>query len=165
MRNSKDFAEFISKQTLMKDEMMLSFDVVSLFTCVPTGLAVQVAPSRLENDPTFLERADLQVDDIIELLTLCLNATFLEFRWKVYQQVHGTVMGSHFCNDCDLVKEDVEQRALATFCPPPSFWKCYIDDTFTALPCDLVQQFLSHLNGIEACIQHTVEKAKSLVPN
>ena len=100
VRISKDFAEFISKQALTKDEMMVSFDVVSLFTCVPTGLAVQVARSRLENNPTLPERTDLQADNIIVLLTLYLNATLLEFGGKVYQQVHGTAMGSRFCSDC-----------------------------------------------------------------
>ena len=33
-----------------------------------------------------------------------------------------------------------------------------MDDTFTVLPCNLVQEFLSHLNSIEACIQLTFEK-------
>ena len=45
VRNSKDFAEFISQQALREDEVMVSFDVVSPFTCVPTDLAVQVAHS------------------------------------------------------------------------------------------------------------------------
>ena len=73
---------------------MVSFDVVSLFTCVPTDLAVQVARRRLEKDPTLPETTVLLVDDIVNLLTLRLDATFLEFRGKVYQQVHGTAMGS-----------------------------------------------------------------------
>ena len=34
----------------------------------------------------------------------------------------------------NLVMEDVEQTALATFHSPPRFWKCYVGDTFTALP-------------------------------
>ena len=58
----------------------------------------------------------------------------------------------------NLVMEDVEQSALATFHSCPHFWKGYIDDTFTVLPCDLVHEFLSHLNSIEACIQFTFEK-------
>ena len=33
-----------------------------------------------------------------------------------------------------------------------------MDDTFTALPRDLVQQLLSQLNSIELCIQFTVEE-------
>ena len=58
----------------------------------------------------------------------------------------------------NLVMEDVEQRALATFHSPPRFWKRYVDDTFMVLPCNLVQEFLSHLDSIEACIQFTFEK-------
>ena len=54
--------------------------------------------------------------------------------------------------------EDVEERALTTFHSPPRFWRCYVNDTFTALPRDLVQHLLSHLNSIEPCIQFTVEE-------
>ena len=43
VKNSKSFAEFIATQTLTKEEILISFDVLSLFTCIPTGLAVQVA--------------------------------------------------------------------------------------------------------------------------
>ena len=90
---------------------------------------------------------------------LCLNATFLQFRGKVYQQVHGTAMGSPVSVViANLLMEDVEERVLTTFHPPPRFWRRYVDDTFTALPRDLVQQFLSHLNSIEPCIQFTVEE-------
>lgn len=47
----------------------------------------------------------------------------------------------------NLVREDVEERALTTFHTPPPFWKRCVDDTFTALPKELVDPFLNHLNG------------------
>ena len=80
VKNSKAFAEFIATQALTKKEILVSFDVVSLFTCIPTYLAVQVARRRLEDDPSIPGRMDLSVNDIVGLLTLCLNATFLSFR-------------------------------------------------------------------------------------
>ena len=102
---------------------MVSFDVVSLFICVPTDLAVQVARRRLENAPTLPERTDHSVGDIVDPLTLCLNATFLQFRGKKYQQVHGTAMGSPVSVVvANLVMEDVEERALTTFHSFPHFW-------------------------------------------
>ena len=157
----KDLTDFISQQVLKEEEVMVFFDVVSLFMCVPTDLAVQVACSRLEKDPTLPERTELLVDDIVNLLTLCLKATFLEFRGKVYQQVHGTAMESPVSIViANLVMENVEQKALATFHSPPHFWKRYVDDTFTVLPCNLVQEFLSHLNSIEARIQFTCEETE-----
>ena len=69
----------------------------------------------------------LMVSPPVRLLTGVLVceplATSLSFRRKVYQQVHGTVMGSPvFVVVANLVIEDVEERALATFHSPPRLW-------------------------------------------
>ena len=83
----------------------------------------------------------------------------LSFRGKIYQQVHGTAMGSLvLVVVANLVMEDIEQKALSTFYSPPCFWKQYVDDTCTILPGDLVDSFHSHLNSIDNNIQFTVEK-------
>ena len=75
--------------------LLVSFDVVFLFTHVPTDLAVQVSCERLRNDPSLPRSTSLIVDDICSLLSLlCLDATYLVFQGRVYQQVHGTAMGS-----------------------------------------------------------------------
>ena len=137
----------------------MSFDVVSLFIRVPTDLAVQVSRERLENDPSLLQRTSLSVDDISSLLSLCLEATYLVFEGRVYQQVHRTAMGSPVSVVvANLVMEDIERRALATFHTPPRFWRRYMNDTCTALPHDLVDPFHEHLNSIDPYIQFTVER-------
>ena len=75
VKNSKSFAEFIATQALTKEEILISFDVLSLFTCIPTGLAVQVAFRGLEEDPSLPGRTNLSVDNTVGLLTLCLDAS------------------------------------------------------------------------------------------
>ena len=86
------------------------------------------------------------------------NCTYLAYRGEVYQQVYGTAMGSPVSvTEANLVKENVEQRALNTCASPPAFWKRYVDDTFTVLPKGQVQQFHAHLNSIEPTIKFTVE--------
>ena len=143
----------------LKEETLVSIDVVSLFTSVPTDLAIRVACNRLESDTSLSERTSLNVDDIMDLLSLCLDATFLSFRGKVYRQAQGTAMGSPvLVVVANLVMEDIEERALSTFHSPPRFWKRYVDGTCTALHQDLIEPFHSHLNSIEPCVQFTVEK-------
>ena len=43
VQNCRRFAEFISSQVLQEDEILASFDVVSLYTNVSVDLAVSVA--------------------------------------------------------------------------------------------------------------------------
>ena len=118
-----------------------------------------MAHHRLENDA--LERTNLSTNDIIDLLTLCLNATFLFFKGKLYKQVHGTAVGSPVSVVvANLVMEDVEEKLLESFPSLPQFWKRYVDDTFTALPKTLIPPFLDHLNGIEPSIKFMVEEER-----
>lgn len=161
VRNSKGFANFIAEQSISDDELLVSFDVISLFTNVPTELAVDVARKRLLADETLEERTVLEVDEIVMLLRLCLDATFVCFREKYYRQTFGTAMGSPVSvTVANLVMEEVEQTAISTYHKPPRFWKRYVDDTCTVLPKGSVHEFHRHLNGVNRHIQFTVEEEK-----
>ena len=146
-------------QKLRDTEFLVSFDVVSLFTRVLTTRAIQVTHERLLGNLSLSDRTSLTVEDICSLLKLCLEATYLSFRGKIYQKVHGTAMGSPVSVVVtNLMMEDIEQKALSTFHTLPRFWRQYVDDTCTILPGDLVDSFHSHLNSIDNNIQFTVEK-------
>ena len=140
-------------------ESLVSFDVISLFTNIPTDLAVDAAFRRLSMDDTLNERTDFSVQSITSLLCLCLDATFFSFRGQFYQQTFGTAMGSPVSvTVANLVMEEIEQQAISTFNPPPRFWKRYVDDTCTVIPTESVSTFHHHLNSISPHIQFTVEK-------
>ena len=100
----------------------------------------------------------MDVDDIIRLLKMCLDATYLTFRDTHYQQTFGTAMGSPVSvTVANLVMEEIESQALSTFTPAPCFWKCYVDDMCTAIPSHLVTPFHDHLKGVNEHIQFTLE--------
>ena len=71
--NSKHFVDFISSQQL-DEEVPVSFDVVSLYTNIPIDLDIRTAQKYLENDDTLEDQTQFEVDNIILLLELCLNA-------------------------------------------------------------------------------------------
>ena len=74
VKNSREFADFV--RSIHEGEMMVSFDVVSLFTKIPMKLALQIAQERLGSDDTLSDRTKLSVKEIMLLLSLCLNAIY-----------------------------------------------------------------------------------------
>ena len=159
VKNSQHFAEFIRGQTLDADQMLVSFDVFSLFTKIPVDLAIKVATNRLRYDDSLWQRTSLPLEDITDLLSFCLNTTQFEFEGTYYKQVFGTAMGSPVSAViANLVMEDIEHRALTTALVSPSFWKRFVDDVISAVSQDEIVVLLQHLNSIEPSIQFIAER-------
>ena len=60
VKNSCEFADFISDKTLNACEELVSFDVVSLFTKIPVDLAAKDAEDRLGEDASPGQRTFCQ---------------------------------------------------------------------------------------------------------
>ena len=150
---------FIRGKTLDAGNELVSFDVVSLFTKIPVVLAINVAEKRLKQDASLGQRTSLPVEDLIDLLSFCLNTTQFAYNGTYYQQVFGTAMGSPVSAViANMVMEDVEQRALASSPVQPLFWKRYVDDVISAVSGNEAERLLSHLNSVEPSIQFTIER-------
>ncbi|XP_072146239.1 uncharacterized protein [Dermacentor andersoni] len=84
--NSCDFIEKVRDVSLDDDEVMVSFDVVSLFTSNPTDLAVEACTSALESDRTLPDRSPIDVPDLKRLLCFCLGNTYFCFDKVFYSE-------------------------------------------------------------------------------
>ena len=95
LKNSSDAKQFLENIVIPDDQLLVSFDVKSLFTSVPTDIAHQLVREVLMNNQDLLhQHTSLSIEEILELLTLCLNAAVFQWQDQIYQQVHGTPMGS-----------------------------------------------------------------------
>uniref|UniRef100_A0A3B3I5H2 NACHT domain-containing protein n=1 Tax=Oryzias latipes TaxID=8090 RepID=A0A3B3I5H2_ORYLA len=173
VRNSQDFANKVKHLQLDSAETMVSYDVTSLFTCIPTTEAVISVRKRLLQDSQLQDRTNLTPDHICELLEVCLNSTYFQFRGNFYRQRHGCAMDSPISPIvANLYMEEVERRALDSFPgTTPSHWFRYVDDTWVKIKSQEVETFTDHINlyiteGLreEVQTQHEVRNQDILKP-
>ena len=65
--NSAHIVSTVSNETILDNEIMVSFDVELLFTNVPIDADVQAALQKLENDPSLADHTTLRPVQIADL--------------------------------------------------------------------------------------------------
>ena len=126
-----------------------------LFTTIPLQLALDCTENAIKNSTVELP---LPTDDIMDLLNLCLTSTYFQYNGKHYKQLHGTAMGSPVSVVvAEIVMQNIEEQALATYTRTILLRLRYVDDTFIAVHKDGIDDFPEHLNKHNVNIQFTKE--------
>ncbi|BHF74750.1 hypothetical protein SprV_0501783800 [Sparganum proliferum] len=153
--SSTHFLERLKGVIIAPDEIMVSFDVVSLFTSIPKELAMRVVDDLLkkrydEEGKPFKRR------HAMKLLDYCLR-TYFTFNGQIYEQIQGTPMGSPISGYlAEAVSQELETRVFQTY--KPKFWMRYVDDTFVFLHRDAKDNFKRELDSVFPQIQFTMEE-------
>nr|VZI24760.1 unnamed protein product [Spirometra erinaceieuropaei] len=156
--SSTQFLEKLKGVSLLPSDIMVSFDVTSLFTFIPQDLAVETIELLLREKYDETENR-LGHAQIIQLLKFCLK-TYFTFDGTIYEQVKGTPMGSPISG---LIAAAVLQRleSLVFRHHRPKFWARYVDDTFVVIERDQVLTFKEQLNAVFPDIQFTMEEEEN----
>ena len=155
LQSTENFIDAIKTVQVPDDYKLVSFDVKSLFTSIPLQLALDCTETAINNSAIELP---LPTDDLMDLLNLCLTSTYFQYNGKHYKQLHGTAMGSPVSVVvAEIVMQNIEELALATYKRTLPLWLRYVDDTFTAVHKDEIDDFHEHLSGQNANIQFTKE--------
>ena len=158
IENTPHFIEEIRDLRIDEDELMVSFDVKSLFTTVPIQEATETIEEVLAADENLTERTGVTAKTVMELIKLCLSTTYFRFRNNSYQLTDGLPMGSPASPAiANMFMNKLEQTALATFVHRPRVWLRYVDDVFSIVKKTRVEELLKHLNSQHPSIQFTVE--------
>ena len=94
IKNSQHFVERAKEIEIQPGDLLVSFDVVSLFTNVPIDEACEIIGDILKDDDTLPGRTQMTSEEIVELTKLCLTSTYFKFQGKFYEQKEGQAMGS-----------------------------------------------------------------------
>ncbi|XP_072397194.1 uncharacterized protein [Diabrotica undecimpunctata] len=153
--DSFHFSEFINNFELPQGYILVSFDVVSLFTNLPLSSVI----TSLRNHWNSIQpNCPVSWDVFAELLQLTFDTNFLVFNDKYYLQIFGTPMGSSISPILvNYVLDDLVSDRLGLLDFQIPFIKRYVDDLLLALPPDKIQATLSLFNEFDPHLQFTVE--------
>ena len=93
VKNSVHFAERISDAPIHSN-LMVSLDVVCLFTKVPADETLAVVRDKLASDPLLEERTCIPIDNLMEILTFFIETTYFGMGYDIYRLEEGLAMGS-----------------------------------------------------------------------
>ena len=159
LKNTKDLIDTMRNVKIEDDEVLVSYDVKSLFTNVPVNESIDVCERRLREDGSLQERTELSVETIIQLLRLCLTSTSFIYGGKHYQQIDGLAMGSPVSSVvADIFMEEFETKAFSAYNNTPRLWRRFVDDVLAIVKRSSARELLAYLNDQHVRIQFTMEE-------
>lgn len=158
----KDSFEFIDKLQgirLTNNYILISLDVVSLFTNVHKDLINQIIEERWD---VIREYVKLDKETLLELINYCFDSGYFIFEGNYYLQEEGCAMGSPASPSIAMIGVDyVIEKALTKLSFDIPVLTAYVDDLFMTIPADKSDIILTVFNSIDSKIQFTLEEEVS----
>ena len=151
VKNSLEFVKTIKGIRVDTTDILVSLDVVSLFTCVPLADTMRLLAERFDSDT-------------VKLFHHVLTSTYFSFDGEYYEQTEGVAMGSPLSPAvANFYMENFEKQALNSAPLQPKCYFRYVDDTFLIWPhgTDALDLFFAHMNSQHPNIKFTMEKEKN----
>ena len=156
------FAEEIQNLEVDENDILVSYDVTSLFTNVPLKETIEMIAEKAFVNNWFNEAHKLNITqpDLIQLLEVATKNQLFQFDGKLYEQTDGVAMGSPLgplmANAflCSIEEKLEHDNKL------PEFYRRYVDDTLATMKdVPAAEAFLTTLNNCHPSINFTMELA------
>lgn len=157
IKDARDFRTRIIDTEINKDEIMISFDVISLFPSIPINLAITTIDKKWD---IIAQYTKIPRELFIELLTFCIKETrYFKYDDKIYEQRKGMPMGSPASPViADIIMEELLDITIDKMESKPKIMTKYVDDLFAIVKKNDVDSTLLILNSFNKQIQFTMEK-------
>ncbi|XP_036320814.1 uncharacterized protein LOC118735267 [Rhagoletis pomonella] len=159
VHNSFQLKDRLKNIRIEEDEILISFDVVSLFTNIPVQFAIRII---MEQWTSLQRHTTLTRKQFLTTLEFCLrdNNYFL-YDGTYYQQVHGMPMGNPLSPTvADIVLDKILDDSIAELKTKDIYIKYinkYVDDIFAIVKKNDVEEILKVFNSQRSKIQFTTE--------
>lgn len=153
VKNNIQFVEKIKNLRIDDNELLISFDVISLYPNVPISAALEVIRNWLNSLNITSEEAELYS----EITNMCMEQNEFQYNNNFYKLKQGTSMGHPLsCFVANAFMGHFE-TTMYNNNQLPRVWHRYVDDIFAIMKREEVQPFLELINSQYESIKFTVE--------
>ena len=131
-----EFAEEIRAKGINEDDILVSYDVASLFTNVPLDETIGILVIKAFKNNWFDSQYNLNISrqDLTDLLNIATKDQLFQFEGTLYEQFDGVAMGSPLGPLIANVFMCSIEEQLDLNGKMPEFYRRYVDDTLTIMP-------------------------------
>lgn len=157
IKNSYEFKKFIDEVTVPDGYVLVSFDVISLFTNITVERLTYVITKKWD---IIRPHTDIPLDLFIKLVKFCIDeCNVFSFQNEIFRQKKGTAMGNPFSAvGANLVMDDLISVVMSSMDRAQTiFIKKYVDDLIALVRKDDIELLSNALNKYDDDIQFTHE--------
>lgn len=154
VKNSFEFVEKTKDIIIEPNEIMVSFDVCSLFPSIPVDIALIELKKHLDKCGVPVDKKTIYCD----VAKLCMEQSYFQFRGDIFKVTHGTNMGNPLSPLISELFMSAFEMSLKELKLLPRVWYRYVDDVFAIVKRDEVDSILENLNKQFDSIKFTCEK-------
>ena len=165
VKDSFQFAKILKQTTYNNNDVMLSFDIESLYPNVPIAEAIHLAVELIWENNKIHKFTKIIKTDLYILFNLAVRDLQFRFYHNYYRQIDGVAMGSPLAPIlADLFVTTLEEKHIIS---NPKFkiktWIRYVDDVFVVVegPNEHIMHIMDSTNSLHKNIKFTLELEKN----
>lgn len=155
VKDSYDIKNFLDDAHVDEDDVLVSFDVVSMYTSIPKNFVKEIIMQRYQ---LFFTVFGIGRRILIEFLDFLLNDSVVFTALdETYIQVAGLPMGGSVSPTLARIVMDCVVDGLLLRVPQCTFIKVFVDDTLAAVKKTKISDALTALNEFHSSMKFTAE--------
>lgn len=155
IKDSYEMKRFADNAHIGDDDVLVSFDVVSMYTCIPRELVKGIIMSKAKQFHSNFGIGKIILEKITDFLLIkCTVFTALD---NIYMQNEGLPMGGNVSTTLARMVMDLVAENLILNEPNISFIRIFVDDTIAAVKREYIPNALLSLNNFHPNLRFTSE--------
>lgn len=156
IKDSFAFAAVINDFQLPDDYVIVSLDVISLFTNISLEISVKIISDEW---PRIQNNTNIPKNVFVKIIRFLFDSNYFSYNGHYYSQIFGCPMGSNLSPVlANIVMSCLLKSCIGQLSFTIPFIYQYVDDLILAIPNRSNQEILDVFNGFDQHIKFTIEE-------